>query len=62
MKFWLGKKILAPIISLDESKISSLLTDGLVSIVFYGDLDSPQGKTLMNVAKVDDYNSNFYVI
>jgi hypothetical protein len=54
---WLKKKMLDPIIATDLDNLASIETDGKVNIVFFGDLNSNQGKILLNLAKVDDYNS-----
>jgi hypothetical protein len=59
---WLKKKILDPIIATNLDNLASIETDGKVNIVFFGDVDSPQGKILLNIAKVDDYNSKIWII
>ncbi len=57
MSEWLKKKILDPIIATNVDNLANIETDGKVNIVFFGDVDSTQGKILLNLAKVDDYNS-----
>lgn len=59
---WLKKKILDPIIATNSDNLALIETDGKVNIVFFGDVDSPQGKILLNIAKVDDYNSKIKII
>lgn len=54
---WLSKKVQEPLIAVAEERLAALKTDGNVNIVFFGDLKSPQGATLLNIAKNDDYNS-----
>ena len=54
---WLSKKVQDPIIPIDEARVASFQTDSNVNIVFYGDINSPQGTILLNFAKTDDYNS-----
>lgn len=58
---WLKKKILDPIIATNLDNLASIETDGKVNIVFFGDVDSPQGKILLNIAKVDDYNMYYSI-
>lgn len=58
MEFWINKKINDPVIALDPSKLPTLQNDGHVNIVFYGDINSPSGVTLNNIAKTDDFNCN----
>jgi hypothetical protein len=57
MKFWLGKKVLDPLIPIDSQKLATLESDGRVNIVFYGDLSSPKAEIIAKLASVDDYNS-----
>lgn len=58
MNFWLNKKVQDTVILVDVDKLPELETNGNVNIVFYGDIHSPQGTNIINVAKTDDYNSN----
>jgi len=61
MTFWLLKRSQNSIISLPESRLAELESDGNVNIVFYGDLNTPQGASLLTNAKIDDYNSTFLI-
>lgn len=47
-----------PVVALDPSKISTLESNGQVNIVFYGDINSPQGTILNEIAKADNFNRN----
>jgi protein disulfide-isomerase A1 len=60
MTSWLAKKIQEPIVTIPQSRLPSLETDGNVNIVFYGDAESPQYNTILSLAKNDDYNSMLF--
>jgi len=60
MEFWITKKINDPVIALDQSKLSTLESDGHINIVFYGDINSPEGTILNNIAKTDDFNGTSF--
>ena len=42
MTFWLNKKTNDPIISIEQSALSTLETDGNINVVFYGSRGSPK--------------------
>jgi hypothetical protein len=58
MEFWIQKKINDPVVALDASQLSTLESNGQVNIVFYGDINSPQGSILNEIAKTDNFNRN----
>ena len=61
MTFWLNKKTLPPIVTLEsEDKLIDLETDGNVNIVYYGDIVSPKASILTKIAAQDDYNSTIF--
>jgi protein disulfide-isomerase A1 len=54
---WLSKKTRDPVVAIEASELETLATNGKVSIVFFGDISSNEGKAVTTLAKSDDFNS-----
>lgn len=56
---WLLKKNREPFTTISSSDLQDLLRNGKVSIVYYGNINTHNGKIIENFARVDDFNSKY---